>query len=83
MVKYNEKRTYWNWKKSKKAFFSQPNSKKNKVLKDYCDLIKKKKKIIIQQNKRYSKCKKERLKTNFINRLILDEKKNFKYYLFN
>ena len=38
-------------KKSKKAFLSQPNSKKkNKVLKDYCDLIKKNKKIIIQQN---------------------------------
>ena len=38
-------------KKSKKAFFSQPNSKKkNKVLKDYCDLIKKNKRIIIQQN---------------------------------
>ena len=35
-------------KKSKKAFSSQPNSKKkNKVLKDYCDLIKKNKKIII------------------------------------
>ena len=64
-------------KKSKKAFFSKPNSKKkNKVLKDYCDLIKKNKKIIIQQNNKDVKnAKKERLKTNFINRLILDEKK--------
>ena len=64
-------------KKSKKAFFSQPNSKKkNKVLKDYCDLIKKNKKIIIKQNnKDVQNAKRERLKKNFINRLILDEKK--------
>ena len=40
-------------KKSKKAFFSPVNTKKkNKVLKDYCKLIKKNKKKIITQNKK-------------------------------
>ena len=39
--------------KSKKAITSQLDSKKkNKVLKDYCDLIKKNKKLIINQNKK-------------------------------
>ena len=40
-------------KKSKKAFNFQVNSKKkNKVLKDYYNLIKKNKKLIITQNKK-------------------------------
>ena len=39
--------------KSKKAITSELNSKKkNKVLKDYCDLLKKSKKLIINQNKK-------------------------------
>ena len=39
--------------KSKKAITSQLDSKKkNKVLKDYCDLIKKNRKFIIDQNKK-------------------------------
>jgi len=39
--------------KSKKAFsFGLNSKKKNKVLKDYCNLIKKNKKIIIYQNKK-------------------------------
>ena len=64
-------------KKSKKAINSQLNSKKkNKVLKDYCDLIKKNKKLIINQNKKdIFNAKKKGLKKNLIDRLILDEKK--------
>ena len=63
--------------KSKKAITSQLNSKKkNKVLKDYCDLIKKNKKLIINQNKKdIFNAQKKGLKKNLIDRLILDEKK--------
>ncbi len=63
--------------KSKKAMTSQLNSwKKNKVLKDYCDLIKKNKKLIINQNKKdIFNSRKKNLKKNLINRLVLDEKK--------
>jgi len=63
--------------KSKKAITSQLNSKKkNKVLKDYCDLIKKNKKLIINQNKKdIFNALKKGLKKNLIDRLILDEKK--------
>ena len=40
-------------KKSKKAIDFRINSKKkNKVLEDYCNLIKKNKKLIINQNKK-------------------------------
>ena len=40
-------------KKAKKAFTSKLNSKKkNRVLKDYCNLIIKNKKLIINQNKK-------------------------------
>ncbi len=65
--------------RSKKAFSFELNSKKkNKVLKDYCNLIEKNKKIIIYQNKKdVYKAQKEKLKKNLINRLILDEKKIF------
>jgi len=64
-------------KKSKKATNLQINSKKkNKVLQDYCILIKKNKKIIINENKKdIYDAKKRGLKKNLINRLILDEKK--------
>ena len=66
-------------KKSKKAFTTQLNSKKkNKVLKDYCNLIEKNKKIIIKHNKKdVYYAQKKGLKQNLINRLILDEKKIF------
>ena len=64
-------------KKSKKAFNFQVNSKKkNKVLKDYYNLIKKNKKLIITQNKKdIYDAKKKGLKKNLIDRLILNEKK--------
>ena len=40
-------------KKSKKAFSNQINTKrKNKVLKDYCRLIKENEKLIISENKK-------------------------------
>ena len=65
--------------RSKKAFSFELNSKKkNKVLKDYCNLIEiNKKKIIYQNKKDVYKAHKEKLKKNLINRLILDEKKIF------
>ena len=64
-------------KKSRKAFNFQVNSKKkNKVLKDYYNLIKKNKKLIITQNKKdIYDAKKKGLKKNLIDRLILNEKK--------
>ena len=66
-------------KKSKKAIDFRINSKKkNKVLEDYCNLIKKNKKLIINQNKKdVYDAKKKGLKENLIDRLILDEKKIF------
>ena len=64
-------------KKSKKAFSYQINSKtKDKVLKDYFLLIKKNKRSIINENKKdLRNAFKKGVKHNFINRLILDEKK--------
>ena len=64
-------------KKSKKAFSSELNpKKKNKILKDYYELIEKNKKLILHQNNRdVANAKKKGLKSNLINRLILDEKK--------
>ena len=64
-------------KKSKKAFSSPINTKKkNKVLNDYCTLIKKNRKKIITQNKKdIFNAEKKGLKSNLINRLILDENK--------
>jgi len=64
-------------KKSKKVTNLQINSKKkNKVLQDYCILIKKNKKMIINENKKdIYDAKKRGLKKNLIDRLILDEKK--------
>ena len=64
-------------KKSKKAFFLQPTTKKkNKVLKDYCKQIKKSEKLIISQNKKdIYYAKKNGLKKNLIDRLILNHEK--------
>jgi len=63
--------------KSKQAITTQLNSKKkNKVLKDYSDLINKNKKLIINQNKKdVFEAQKKGLKSNLIDRLILNEKK--------
>ena len=64
-------------KKSKKAFSSELNlKKKNKVLKDYCELIRKKKEFIIYQNRKdVFNAKKKKLRPNLIDRLTLNEKK--------
>ncbi len=64
-------------KKSKKAFSNQINTnKKNKILKDYCQLIKVNKKLILIANKRDIKnAFRKKLKDNFIQRLTLNEKK--------
>ena len=63
--------------KSKKAFTKNVSSKKkDKVLKDYCDLINKNRKLIINQNKKDIKnANKKKIKSNLIQRLILDDKK--------
>ncbi len=63
--------------KSKRAINSQLSSKKkNKVLKYYCYLIKKNKRLIINQNKKdVFDAQKKGLKDNLIDRLILNEKK--------
>ena len=64
-------------KRSKKAFGHQLNSKKkDKVLKDYYQLIEKNKKLIINENiKDIKNAKKKRLKDSLIKRLILNDKK--------
>ncbi len=63
--------------KSKKAFTKKLNSKKkDKVLKDYYQLIDKNRKVIINQNKKDIKnAIKKKIKSNLIQRLILDNKK--------
>ncbi len=64
-------------KKSKKVLKYQIDTKKkNKVLKEYCELIEKNKKNIIKQNQKdLINSKKKGLKINQIERLILNEKK--------
>ena len=64
-------------KRSRRAFLNRvDNKKKNKVLKDYCNLINKNKKYIINENKKDIKnAYKKKLKDNLIERLILDDKK--------
>ena len=64
-------------KKSKKAFSNQINSKKkDKILKDYYQLIEKNKKLILYENKKDIKnALKKKVKDNLIKRLILDDKK--------
>ena len=50
--------------------------KKNKVLKDYYQLIQKNKKLIIKENKKdIQNAYKKKIKENLIERLILNEKK--------
>ena len=64
-------------KKSKSALAHQVDTKKkNKVLIDYCSLIRKNQKLIISSNKRYvNKSINKGVKKNLIERLILNEKK--------
>ncbi len=64
-------------KKSKKAFYYEiDEKKKNKVLKDYYQLIKKNKKIIIKENEKDIKnAYNKKIKENLINRLILNDRK--------
>ena len=64
-------------KKSKKAFNKELSSKKkDKVLRDYCQLINKNRKQIINQNKKDIKnANKKLIKKNLLERLILDDKK--------
>ena len=65
-------------KKSKSAFAHQVNTKKkNKVLIDYCLLIRKNQKWIISANKKDIKRSINKgVKKNLIERLVLNEKKN-------
>jgi len=64
-------------KKSRKAFsFSLNSTKKNKVLKDYLQLIEKNRTLILRENlKDIKNAKKKKLKENLIRRLYLNEKK--------
>ena len=64
-------------KKSKNAFSYQINSKKkDKILKDYYQLIEKNKKLILNENKKdIRNALKKKIKDNLIKRLILDNKK--------
>ena len=63
--------------KSRKAFTNKLSyKKKNKVLKDYYQLINKNRKLIINQNKKDIKnANKKKINNNLIHRLILDDKK--------
>ena len=63
--------------KSRLAFDLQINTnKKNKVLNEYIQLIKKNKNLILKENKKdINQAVKKKLRDNLINRLILDEKK--------
>ena len=64
-------------KKSKEAFALQINSKKkDKVLKDYYNLIDRNRKLIINENKKDLKnAYKKKIRSNLIQRLILNDKK--------
>ena len=64
-------------KQAVKAAIETINSKrKNKVLKDYCNLLKKYKIKIISENKKDLKlAKQKKLKDNLLNRLLVNEKK--------
>ena len=63
--------------KSKKAFKNKLSTKKkDKILKDYYQLIDKNRKLIISQNKKDIKnAIKKKIKSNLIQRLILDNRK--------
>ena len=64
-------------KKSKEAFAVQINSKKkDKVLKDYYNLIDRNRKLIINENKKDIKIAyKKKIRPNLIQRLVLNDKK--------
>ena len=64
-------------KKSKKAFSNELSTKKkDKVLKDYYQLIEKNKRLILNENKKDIKnALQKNVRDNLIKRLILDEKK--------
>ncbi len=64
-------------KKSKKAFSIQLNTKKkDKILKDYYQLIERNKKLILKENEKdLRNAYKKKLKDNLIKRLVLDNKK--------
>ena len=64
-------------KKSKKAFTQKIGSKrKDKILKDYYQLIEKNKKLIIKENKKdITNAFKQKLKNNLIQRLVLNDAK--------
>ena len=64
-------------KKSKKAFSSSLDTKKkNKILKDYFQLIKKNKDLILKENKKdIQNAYKKKLKDNLIKRLVLNDQK--------
>ena len=63
-------------KKSKKTFILKINeNKKNKVLKDYYQLIEKNKKLILKRTRKTLKMLIKKNKENLIDRLVLNEKK--------
>ena len=64
-------------RKSKKAFLHHITSKKkDKVLKNYFELIYKNRKLILSANKKdLDLANKKKLNKNFIHRLVLKEKK--------
>ena len=64
-------------KKSKKAFINKIDSKKkDKILKDYCQLIEKNKRLILSENKKDIKnAQRKKIRDNLIDRLILNDKK--------
>ena len=64
-------------KKSRKALSNELSTKKkDKVLKDYCQLIEKNNKLILNENKKDIKnALQKRIKDNLIKRLVLDRKK--------
>jgi len=64
-------------KKSKRAFINQIDSKKkDKILKDYCQLIEKNKRLIISENKKDIKnAQRKKVRNNLIDRLILNDEK--------
>ena len=64
-------------KKSKRAFSIRLNTKKkNKILRDYYQLIERNKESILKENEKDLKnAYKKKLRDNLIKRLVLDDKK--------
>ena len=67
-------------KNAKKASLKSISTKiKNKVLKDYMNLIlNNQSKIILENQKDLNEARKNKIKENLIKRLLLDKKKNFR-----